>query len=118
MPTARGEELLAWPVLAAIVLTALNDHLFKALWPGPLTWKISDFAGLFFFPFLVTAITGRIGWILPAAIATGAAFTVLKFTGLAIGPFRIAADPTDLVALVSLAAAVLYARRRWPCDAR
>ncbi len=47
----RGEELLAIPVAMAIVVTAINDHFLKAACPGALTGKISDFGGLFFFPF-------------------------------------------------------------------
>lgn len=114
----RGEELLAWPVLVAILVTAANDHVLKAAWPGFVTGKISDFSGLFFFPFLLTAVLGRIRWIVPCAVVTGAVFLALKCTGVQYGPFRIVRDPGDLAALVSLVAAVLYARRRWPCAAR
>lgn len=110
---SRGAELLAWPVLLAIALTAANDHFLKANFPGFVTGKISDFSGLFFFPFLLTAVFGKIRWLLYSAIATGVGFTVLKFTGLTMGPFRIVPDRTDLVALVSLAAAVAYGRWRW-----
>ena len=42
-------------VLAALVLTALNDHYFKYKYPGLVTGKISDFTGLFFFPLLLNA---------------------------------------------------------------
>ncbi len=106
----RGEELLAPPVLLAILVTAVNDHILKAAFPGFLTGKISDFSGLFFFPFLITALVGirQIAW---AAAVTALGFVVVKLTGLQCGPMRIVADPTDLAALVSLPLAVLYARR-------
>ena len=51
-------SLLLHPLpLAAIALTALNDHLLKGsgALPGWLTGKLSDFAGLFFFPIAVVA---------------------------------------------------------------
>ncbi len=115
MRYARGAELLTWPVALAIAVTALNDHVLKAACPGLVTGKISDFSGLFFFPFLITAICGSPRWIAHAAVVTAIAFTAIKLTGLDAGPFRVMADPTDLIALVSPLAAVAYARWRWPC---
>lgn len=43
--------------LLALALLAVNDHLLKgAGWlPGWLTGKLSDFAGMFFFPLLISA---------------------------------------------------------------
>lgn len=43
-------------VLFALGLTALNDHYFKFAYPGFLTGKLSDFAGLFFFPLFLHAL--------------------------------------------------------------
>ena len=45
------------PIAAVLVLT-LNDHVLKGsgLLPGWLTGKLSDFAGLFFFPLLLAAL--------------------------------------------------------------
>ncbi len=125
------------PVLAAVVL-AINDHLLKGsgLLPGWLTGKLSDFAGLFFFPLFVAEL-----WLIlfPAASAgqvqvrvrvaaalTGLGFCAIKLSpamsglyerGLAalMGPvgMRVAntPDPTDLVALPMLALAVWSAHR-------
>src|SRR3954469_11095790 len=44
--------------LAAVGVLAVNDHLLKGsgLLPGAVTGKLSDFAGLFFFPLLLAAI--------------------------------------------------------------
>lgn len=39
--------------LLSITLLLLNDHIFKVISPSWLTGKLSDFAGLFFFPFVV-----------------------------------------------------------------
>ena len=45
-----------WPLLA-MALLGVNDHLLKGSgWlPGWVTGKLSDFAGLFFFPLFITA---------------------------------------------------------------
>jgi hypothetical protein len=41
--------------LVSIAVLLLNDHVFKIISLSWLTGKLSDFAGLFFFPFLVAA---------------------------------------------------------------
>jgi hypothetical protein len=43
--------------VAAAVTLAVNDHILKGLAPGWLTGKLSDFAGLFFFPYLLTLVS-------------------------------------------------------------
>ncbi len=56
--TGLPVEELAHPLpLLAMALLGVNDHLLKGSgWvPGWLTGKLSDFAGLFFFPLFVTA---------------------------------------------------------------
>jgi len=53
---------LAQPVtLGSIALLLINDHLLKGHYPSALTGKLSDFAGLFFFPFLLAALFGLAG---------------------------------------------------------
>lgn len=42
--------------LAAVLLLALNDHVFKHTHPSFVTGKLSDVAGLFFFPLLLDAM--------------------------------------------------------------
>jgi hypothetical protein len=42
-------------MLIAIAVLVVNDHALKAAWPGPVTGKLSDIAGLFFFPVLLVA---------------------------------------------------------------
>ncbi len=111
----RGAELLAWPVLAATIATFLNDHVGKAAWPGFVTGKVSDFAGLFFFPFLLTTLLGRLRVLPWAALATAVVFTAVKLLGVSNRLCHVVADPTDLVALVSPLLACWYAHRRWPC---
>jgi hypothetical protein len=114
--------------IAAIALTALNDHLLKlgGLLPPIVTGKLSDFAGLFFFPIAVVtaarAARRRLGWSrderTPAivALATGIVFAASKLSPAICrwlsAAFIVAPDPTDLVALPSIAAAWWWLRRR------
>lgn len=99
--------------IASIALLVINDHILKALAPSWLTGKLSDFAGLFFFPFLLAAalspITRRAGAL--AFAITAAWFTLVKTSAWGIALTQnmlypvlgyrvpIALDPTDLLAL-------------------
>ena len=52
-----GLTALGHPItLASVALLLLNDHVLKRSVPSALTGKLSDFAGLFFFPYLVIAL--------------------------------------------------------------
>jgi len=52
--------MLAWlshPVsLAGLALLLLNDHVFKQLWHGLVTGKLSDIAGRMMFPPLLAVL--------------------------------------------------------------
>jgi hypothetical protein len=125
-----------WPALvhplpiAAIALTAMNDHVLKpgGLLPAVVTGKLSDVAGLFFFPIaVVTAARAarlhfgrrRPGdeWEPTAvALATAAVFALCKLSP-AICRWLSAAvivvpDPTDLLALPAIACAWWWVSRR------
>lgn len=135
-----GEFLHPAP-LAAVALLVLNDHALKGagLFPAWLTGKLSDFAGLLFFPLLCTAcadclllVAARAGlrvdfslrrWKIGAAAAlTGLLFAAIKLWEPAAAALAgvlsalgfdatIVADPTDLVALAILPIPLLLARR-------
>jgi hypothetical protein len=61
---------LAHPVaLLAIAVLVLNDHVGKAAFPGLITGKVSDVAGLAFFPLLLQA---GVEWAQAAAGRPGA----------------------------------------------
>jgi hypothetical protein len=74
----------------ALGLLLLNDHVLKAAWPGPLTGKLSDVAGLVVFPLVVVAAWETVlvavrRWRGPTArplvfavVATGIAFGLVK----------------------------------------
>jgi hypothetical protein len=58
----RSLRALGHPLtLASVALLVLNDHLFKRAYPSVLTGKLSDFTGLFFFPYLLIALLGLAG---------------------------------------------------------
>jgi hypothetical protein len=110
-------------LLGSILVLLLNDHVLKAAAPSALTGKLSDFAGLFFFPFMVGAgvqglarlgarrVGGRMA-LLAGFGLSAAMFGALKtlpgvnlwmanlLSGLLGLPVKIALDPSDLLALV------------------
>ncbi len=90
VPAEPGRGLLRVVPLAAVVVLVLNDHVLKPAGPNALTGKLSDVAGLVFFPLLLVAAvelfassTGRtisrprriLAW---AIVATGVAFALIK----------------------------------------
>ncbi|WP_345566686.1 hypothetical protein [Nonomuraea rosea] len=98
-----------------MVVLLLNDHLFKQVWPGFVTGKLSDFAGLLVAPALPALLFRRRGD-LAATVLTGVVFVLVKTTEtgaeaatqawtLVADPSRVLADPTDLLALPTLALA-------------
>lgn len=103
----------------ALVLLVLNDHVLKQAWPGWVTGKLSDVAGLVVAPLLLAAALTlvRTPRAVPVALAaTGAGFVVCKTSaaGAAVTssvwslfgtPTMIRADVTDLLALPALYAA-------------
>lgn len=113
--------------LASIALLLINDHWLKAAAPSFFTGKLSDFAGLFFFPFLLAALLGSArlpahATFLLALALTGGGFALMKTTVWANalaraalsavwgGPVSIVLDPTDCWALVMLLPAWLLWR--------
>lgn len=78
-------------VVGAVGVLVINDHVLKHAWPSLLTGKLSDFAGLLFFPLLlhawygiVSAFAGRPrnarseSALLVAVVATGLVFTLVQ----------------------------------------
>lgn len=125
-----------WPALlhplpiTAVALTALNDHLLKPsrLLPAVVTGKVSDIAGLFFFPIMIVTAARvarlRFGRRWPGdgreptavALATAIVFAVCKLSpavcrGLST-VLEVVADPTDLIALPSVACAWWWVKHR------
>ena len=76
--------LLGPTALLAIALLVVNDHVLKARVPGLVTGKLSDVAGMIFFPLLLAAAAEHAGLrrgraaVIAAALATGAVFAAIK----------------------------------------
>jgi hypothetical protein len=128
--------LLSRPVtLVAMAVLLLNDHLLRRLWPSWWTGKLGDFAWLYFMPFAAAALfalvlprriasarrTDLAGWLAfgTAGGIFGLAKTLPVFHAWLVGslgallgfPVGWQRDPTDLIALLSLAAAWIAWRR-------
>lgn len=48
--------ILKWPFLVSVLILVINDGFLKSNYPGFITGKLSDFAGLFFAPILLLSI--------------------------------------------------------------
>lgn len=133
----KALRLLVHPLtILALVLLLVNDHVLRRVWPSALTGKLGDFAWLFFIPLAFAACLalfaprrGRLNRAIPpfAYISVALIFALAKtlpaahalvvsaasrLFGFEVGWLR---DPTDLVALASLAgSAVLWAKTPKP----
>jgi hypothetical protein len=144
-PTAivsPGDVVLHPAVIFAVLALAVNDHIAKALWPGVITGKLSDVAGLVFFPLLIVSFC-EIGLAavrrpatpsrhvhVAAVMATAIAFSAVKaispagdwyrvawgFLSLpirgSVTPVTLTQDITDLLALPALVVAWRIGDRR------
>lgn len=132
---AAASEFLAPLPLAAVALMAVNDHFLKPAFHNAVTGKLSDVAICFFLPLYLSALLGlawRPRWpparlLLGAALAAGV-FVTLELSdaagrwflgalrwlspALRLGPVGLTRDPTDLLALLLVPAAVWYGWRR------
>ncbi len=97
-PQPRAAVPLLHPVaLAAVVTLVVNDHVFKAAAPGWLTGKLSDIAGLLFFPLFLHAVaTGVVRarvdprrLLVAAIVVTGSAFAAVKVAPVAAEAYRV-----------------------------
>ncbi len=78
----------------------INDHVLKRAWPGFVTGKLSDVAGLCFFPLFLIALAQlakRMGGrpiatsrkeVAVAVLATGAVFSAIQISGTAGAMYR------------------------------
>ncbi len=104
-----------------MALLAVNDHWAKAAYGTWFTGKLSDFAGVVFFPLLVELLPVGAGIVgrRRAVLITALGFTLVKTLPAATGAWntlfgavyqavgwadgaRLICDPTDLIALSAL----------------
>ena len=125
MPRAQRAPSLLRPLpMLAVAVLLLNDHILKGsgLLPGWLTGKLSDVAGLFFFPVLLAIVLARFTRLSPRALAwvaallTASVFAAVKVVpevnavvSRAWGPMVL--DPSDLLALPFALLSALWMQR-------
>lgn len=121
--------------LFAVVIMATNDHYLKAAFPGLLTGKLSDFAGMFYFPIFVAALVVLVrSWLNPKSghlcrriaiisilfadillvsvkLRSEVAASVEAFFARVLFEIEIVPDPTDLLALSMNVLSYLFMRR-------
>lgn len=86
-----GQVLLHPTVLVAVAVLVVNDHVLKPRFGNAVTGKVSDVAGLFFFPLVLLALLEWSRWLcrrvrwrygrgeaLAAVSITGAGFVAVK----------------------------------------
>lgn len=88
-----GDGMLHPACLSALALLGINDWWLKSAYPGAITGKLSDFAGLFFFPILLFALLEitrhllRRPWLASVSelrlscVLTGAVFAAINSSG-------------------------------------
>jgi hypothetical protein len=121
----------------AVSVMVLNDHYLKRAYPGALTGKLSDFAGVFFFPLLFAAIWTSLEWVTLQSLSragltrpkllVGVTLTAMAMLLLKLLPSvgewvdqafatvgvrsEIVADPADLFSLTMLPLSYHYGKR-------
>jgi hypothetical protein len=87
--------------VVGVLLLALNDHVLKAAWPGWWTGKLSDAAGMVFFPLLLQSVWElatqaagrwkghRLGVTTACVVLTGTVFTLVKTIPQAAHAYRV-----------------------------
>jgi len=88
-------DLLIHPVaVAALVVVIVNDRVLKVDHPSELSGKLSDFAGLIYFPLFVVAAIEAVRWIVrrgawtltPRAVEVTTAITGVCFVLIKVWP--------------------------------
>jgi hypothetical protein len=120
--------------LLAVLLTAVNDHYLKYQFPGFITGKLSDFAGLFYFPLFISAMVVLLvrlyqkeyvfnrRLLLVVIVLTDVIFCLLKLNQQAKSLFvswfsqnvfsiAVTSDVTDIIALSASAGCYFFARQ-------
>ena len=118
--------------LGAALITAMNDHWLKSanIFPEFFTGKLSDFAGLFFFPLLLVSIVYGIGALVQmnfkwsralhvsVCLSVAILFTLMNVSVvwndlMAFLGFYKVMDTTDLFALPVLVLSWLFMERKY-----
>jgi hypothetical protein len=87
-----GDGLLHPIALGAVAVLVLNDHVLKGTFPGALTGKLSDLAGLVVLPFVLLAVLELARWATrhPAPLVGGrAAMVVVALAGIGFAAMKL-----------------------------
>ena len=84
-PIRPGDGLLHPVALGALAILVLNDQLLKAAWPGIVTGKLSDVAGLIVAPLVVVAAWEIAVWAAGSWTGPGRTALVVAIAVVAIG---------------------------------
>lgn len=95
-----GDLLLSPIALVALVVVLVNDRVLKVSWSSGLSGKLSDLAGLVYFPLFAVAAAEAVRWlrrrdwqltwraVAKVALATGVAFIAIKCWSPAAAVYR------------------------------
>lgn len=120
MNLSQHRILQSWLYIFALVILIINDHVLKHAYPGWITGKISDVAGLLiFFLFLSSFFKNHLPWVV-AGIVLFFVWWKSAFSQSAIDawnsaflfPISRVVDPTDLWALFILIPGIIVFQHR------
>jgi hypothetical protein len=109
--------LTTWPFVVSVVLLIINDRWFKSAYPGIVSGKLSDFAGIALATLLLLALVPGRRWLVYGVIVGAFAWWKSAFSQAAIDavasyiPIGRTVDYTDLVAFLALPFCDVVARR-------
>lgn len=112
--------------LIGLLLLLANDFYFKYAYPSFVTGKLSDFAGLFIFPYFFSVFFQKNAKIVYAVTALYFTYWKLEISQPYIDwlssvthlPFYRIVDVTDLIALLILPVSYNYFRKEWIIPAK
>ncbi len=107
--------LTTWPFLVSLLVLLANDTWFKQFYPGPVSGKLSDFAGISVLSLLLLAAFPRCQRLVCGVIITGFVWWKSPLSQPAIDainlqlsyPIGRVVDYTDLVALIVIPACAM-----------
>jgi len=108
-----------WPFLFSLGLLIANDAWFKSAWPGWVTGKLSDFAGMALLGLLLYTMFPRRTWSIFLTLAAGFLYWKSEASDALIAAFNTlgwwnagrTVDFSDMIALAVLPACRMWVRR-------
>lgn len=122
MRNPLSRVLTGWPFLLSLALLIANDTWFKYAWPGWITGKLSDFAGMALLGLLLFALFPRRVWVSSLLLAAGFLYwkspasdpLIAAFNALGWWNAGRTVDYSDMIALAVLPACQVGVQRVAP----